>query len=214
MEIRKLHVMRIIALLLLPLITFAQSHEQAKSLLNKVYESTLALETQHISFTNTMEVPSNGGMKERSSAGELYALGEKVRVVTDAFTFLSDGTTAYLIYPEDEEIEVAASDEETSLSPADILKNYQSGYSYKMAGKSNEQGKSIQYIRLKPVSSEDIKEILIGVNMSTLLLDNYTQFGTNGSNNVFKVNSYITNTPLSESLFDIDSDEFKDYYRL
>jgi hypothetical protein len=27
--------------------------------------STLALETQHISFTNTMEVPSNGGMKER-----------------------------------------------------------------------------------------------------------------------------------------------------
>lgn len=214
MEIRKLHVMRIIALLLLPLITFAQSHEQAKSLLNQVYESTLALETQHISFTNTMEVPSNGGMKERSSTGELYALGEKVRVVTDAFTFLSDGTTAYLIYPEDEEIEVAASDEETSLSPADILKNYQSGYSYKMAGKATENGKSIQYIRLKPNTSEEIKEILIGINVSTMLLDNYTQFGTNGSNNIFRVNQYRTNTPLSADLFDINADEFKDYYRL
>ena len=60
---RKLRHMRIIALLLLPFLTFGQSHEEAKKLLNQVYESTLALETQHITFTNTIEVPSNGGMK-------------------------------------------------------------------------------------------------------------------------------------------------------
>lgn len=206
--------MRIIALLLLPFLTFAQSHVEAKKLLNQVYESTLALETQHITFTNTIEVPSNGGMKKRSSDGELFALGEKVRVKTDAFEFLSDGSTAYLIYPEDEEIEVAASDEETSLSPSDILKNYQSGYSYKLAGKATENGRTIQYIRLKPVSNEDVKEILIGVNMETMLLDNYTQFGTNGSNNVFTVKSYIINTPLSAAMFDINAEEFKGYYRL
>lgn len=209
-----MHLMRIIALLLLPFLTFAQSHVEAKKLLNQVYESTLALETQHITFTNTIEVPSNGGMKKRSSDGELFALGEKVRVKTDAFEFLSDGSTAYLIYPEDEEIEVAASDEETSLSPSDILKNYQSGYSYKLAGKATENGRTIQYIRLKPVSSEDVKEILIGVNMETMLLDNYTQFGTNGSNNVFTVKSYIINTPLSAAMFDINAEEFKGYYRL
>ena len=119
---RKLRHMRIIALLLLPFLTFGQSHEEAKKLLNQVYESTLALETQHITFTNTIEVPSNGGMKKRSSNGELFAIGQKVRVKTDAFEFLSDGSKAYLIYPEDEEIEVAATDEETSLAPADILK--------------------------------------------------------------------------------------------
>jgi outer membrane lipoprotein-sorting protein len=211
---RKLHHMRIIALLLLPFLTLGQSHEEAKKLLNQVYESTLALETQHITFTNTIEVPSNGGMKKRSSSGELFAIGEKVRVKTDAFEFLSDGSKAYLIYPEDEEIEVTATDEETSLAPADILKNYQSGYSYKMAGRSTDNGKTLQYIRLKPVANEEIKEILIGVNMKTMLLDNYTQFGTNGSNNIFSVDTYEVNTALDASMFDINSAEFSGYYRL
>lgn len=206
--------MRIIALLLLPFFAFGQSHEEAKKLLNQVYESTLALETQHITFTNTIEVPSNGGMKKRSSNGELFAIGQKVRIKTDAFEFLSDGSKAYLIYPDDEEIEVAATGEETSLAPADILKNYQNGYSYKMAGRATEKGKTIQYIRLKPVTSEEVKEILIGVNMNTMLLDNYTQFGNNGSNNIFTVDTYQVNTALDASMFDINSAEFSGYYRL
>ena len=198
----------------MPFMVMSQSHEEAKKLLNQVYESTLALESQHILFTNTIEVPSNGGIKKRSSKGELFAIGEKVRVKTDAFEFLSDGSKAYLIYPDDEEIEVAATDEDASLSPADILKNYQNGYSYKMAGRATEQGKVVQYIRLKPVSSEEIKEILIGVNMKTMLLDNYTQFGNNDSNNIFSVDNYEVNAPLDPELFNINAQEFSGFYRL
>ena len=123
-----------------------------------------------------------------------------MRVKTDAFEFLSDGIKAYLIYPDDEEIEVAATDEEASLSPADILKNYQNGYSYKMAGRATDQGKVIQYIRLRPISSEEVKEILIGVNMKTMLLDNYKQFGTNGSNNIFSVDNYEVNATLDHGI--------------
>jgi outer membrane lipoprotein-sorting protein len=206
--------MKIFALLLMPFMVLSQSHEEAKKLLNQVYESTLALESQHILFTNVIEVPSNGGIKKRSSKGELFAIGEKVRVKTDAFEFLSDGSKAYLIYPDDEEIEVAATDEEASLSPADILKNYQNGYSYKMAGRATDQGKVIQYIRLRPISSEEVKEILIGVNMKTMLLDNYTQFGTNGSNNIFSVDNYEVNATLDTELFNINAQEFLGFYRL
>lgn len=206
--------MKIFALLLMPFMVMSQSHEEAKKLLNQVYESTLALESQHILFTNTIEVPSNGGIKKRSSKGELFAIGEKVRVKTDAFEFLSDGSKAFLIYPDDEEIEVAATDEDASLSPADILKNYQNGYSYKMAGRATDQGKVIQYIRLRPISSEEVKEILIGVNMKTMLLDNYTQFGNNGSNNIFSVDNYEVNAPLDPELFNINAQEFSGFYRL
>lgn len=198
----------------MPLMLLSQSHEEAKKLLNQVYESTLALESQHILFTNTIEVPSNEGLKTRSSTGELFTISEKVRVKTNAFEFLSDGNKAYLIYPDDEEIEVVATDEETSLRPSDILKNYQNGYSYKMAGRSTDQGKVIQYIRLRPISSEEIKEILIGINMKTMLLDNYTQFGTNGSNNIFSVDNYEINVSLDTELFNIDGQEFLGFYRL
>jgi outer membrane lipoprotein-sorting protein len=212
---RKFADMKLFALLLFPFLVQAQTHNTAKDLLNEVYEHTLALETQHIAFTNTISVPSNGGMKERSSKGELFAIGEKVRVKTDAFEFLSDGSKAYLIYPEDEEIETTASDEETSLSPADILKNYQSGYSYKMAGKTiGNNGTTIQYVALRPVASEEVKEILIGIDVKSLLLEIYTQYGTNGVKTVFSVDSYEINVPLDKEMFNINSSEFEGFYRL
>ena len=212
---RKFADMKLFALLLVPFFAQAQTHNSAKDLLNEVYEHTLALETQHIAFTNTISAPSNGGMKERSSKGELFAIGEKVRVKTDAFEFLSDGSKAYLIYPEDEEIETTASDEETSLSPADILKNYQSGYSYKMAGKTiGNNGTTIQYVALRPVASEEVKEILIGIDVKSLLLEIYTQYGTNGVKTVFSVDSYEINVPLDKEMFNINSSEFEGFYRL
>ena len=212
---RKFADMKLFALLLFPFLVQAQTHNTAKDLLNEVYEHTLALETQHIAFTNTISAPSNGGMKERSSKGELFAIGEKVRVKTDAFEFLSDGSKAYLIYPEDEEIETTASDEETSLSPADILKIYQSGYSYKMAGKTiGNNGTTIQYVALRPVASEEVKEILIGIDVKSLLLEIYTQYGTNGVKTVFSVDSYEINVPLDKEMFNINSSEFEGFYRL
>ena len=212
---RKFADMKLFALHLFPFLVQAQTHNTAKDLLNEVYEHTLALETQHIAFTNTISAPSNGGMKERSSKGELFAIGEKVRVKTDAFEFLSDGSKAYLIYPEDEEIETTASDEETSLSPADILKNYQSGYSYKMAGKTiGNNGTTIQYVALRPVASEEVKEILIGIDVKSLLLEIYTQYGTNGVKTVFSVDSYEINVPLDKEMFNINSSEFEGFYRL
>lgn len=211
---RKFAPMRIIVLFLLPFISVAQSHNEAKDLLNRVYEKTLGLETQYISFTNTIAAPSNGGMKERNSDGELFAYGEKVRIKTDAFEFLSDGKNAYLIYPEDEEIEKTASGDETSLSPSDILRNYQNGYSYKMAGRTADSGKSIQYVVLKPVVSEEVKEIVIGVDTKSMLLENYIQFGTNGINTTFTVKKYEVNVPLSAEMFNINAKEFDGFYRL
>ena len=211
---RKFADMKLFALLLFPFLVQAQTHNTAKDLLNEVYEHTLTLETQHIAFTNTIGAPSNGGMKERSSKGELFAMGEKVRVKTDAFEFLSDASKAYLIYPEDEEIETTAL--ATQLNDLDdILKNYQSGYSYKMAGKEvGNNGRTIQYVALRPVASEEVKEILIGIDVKSLLLENYTQYGTNGVKTVFSVDSYEIDVPLDKEMFNINSSEFEGFYRL
>lgn len=204
----------IAAFFALPILAFGQSHQEAKSLLNKVYENTMALKSQHIVFTNSIEVPSEGGMKTRTSNGELFSTGEKVRIKTEAFEFLSDGKKAYLIYPEDEEIEETANADETSLSPADILKNYQSGYSYKMAGSETIGTIKVTYILLKPNASEEVKEIMLGIDATTQLLHNYTQFGTNGTNTKFSVVKYEVNTPLNAEMFNINSSEFDGFYKI
>lgn len=209
--------MKLLALLLSTAIgvgAYAQTHEEAKTLLNEVYESTLALQTQHITFINSVEAPSQGGMKAHESEGELFAKGEMVRIKTKSFIFLSDGNKAYFIYPEDEEIEEAANAEETTLSPAEILKQYQDGYSYKMAGQERKGEQLITYIRLKPVASEEVKEILLGVDASKKLLVNYKQFGLNGVNNTFEVKTYEVNVPMNSNIFDINGPDFQGYYRL
>ena len=83
-----------------------------------------------------------------------------------------------------------------------------------MAGKAQENGKSIQYIALRPVASEEVKEIIIGIDVKKLLLENYTQYGTNGVKTVFSVDSYETNVPLNEEMFNINAKEFEGFYRL
>ena len=105
---RKFANMKLFALLLFPFLVQAQSLNTAKDLLNEVYEHTPTLETQHIAFHNTIGAPSNGGLKERSSKGALFALGETVRVKTAALAFLSDASQAYFITPDVEEIEYHA----------------------------------------------------------------------------------------------------------
>jgi outer membrane lipoprotein-sorting protein len=212
MEMFKFAIMRVLLFALMPFFAFAQSHSEAKALLNKVYETTVNLKTQHITFDQVTEAPSNGGMKPLSMSGELFAKGEMVRVNTGAFQFLSDGTNAYLIYPDDEEIEKVANAEENDLSPGTILEEYQSGYSYKMAGKSTEGGKNIQYIVLKPNASEEIKEILVGIDTKTNLLHSYKQFMTNNTINTFTVTSYEVNSTFSKDYFNIKSDELKGYF--
>jgi hypothetical protein len=83
-----------------------------------------------------------------------------------------------------------------------------------MAGKAQEKGKTIQYVALRPVASEEVKEILIGIDVKSLLLQNYTQYGTNGVKTVFRVDSYEVNIPLDKEMFNINSKEFEGFYRL
>lgn len=188
------------------------SANKGKALLNEVYEHTLSLTTQHITFDNFIETESAGEIKQRSAPGTMFAKGDYVRVNTEAFIFISDGEKAYLVYPEDEEIEPTATDE-ASLSPADILKNYQDGYSYKMGNTATEGGKSIQYVILKPIASEEIEEIQIGVDMKTKLLSKYVQKGTNGVTNTLMVKTYVTGEELNMDMFNINSEEFSGFIK-
>ena len=68
-----------------------------------------------------------------------------------------------MIYPDDEEINVMDKDDDegVALTPSSILSEYENGYSYAMAGKETVDGKTIQYVRLKPRANAEIKEIIL-----------------------------------------------------
>jgi outer membrane lipoprotein-sorting protein len=155
-------------------------------------------------------------MSSRRTRGSAQIKGQKYRVDMGGFLLIHDGAKTFMVYPDDEEINVVdTEDQEINLTPAGILSSYEKGYSYAMAGKETVNGKTIQYIRMRPKAAADVKEIMLGIDMSSKQLYSYKQFAHDGVITTLTVEKYVVNTDLSNTLFSITAPEFEgfDIYR-
>lgn len=193
----------------------AQSNKEAQKLLNEVKAKTKAYKTQTINFVNEIDAPTGNPNQPRSSRktrGIAKIKGNKYRIEMGGFFLINTGKKAYMVYPDDEEINVVnTAEQQYNLTPEGILSSYDKGFSMAMAGKETINGKTIQYIRLKPKAAADVKEIIIGINMATKQLYSYKQFSHDDVITTLTVEKYVTNTALSDDLFSIDTAEFKDF---
>lgn len=200
---------------LLALSICAQTTNEAKNLLNDVKQKTKSYKTQTITFINEIDAPTGNDKQPRSSRktrGSAKVKGNKFRIDMGGFLLINDGKKSYMVYPDDEEINVVDNKEQsTNLTPEGILENYDKGYSYAMGGKENIKGKTIQYIRLKPKANAEVKEIMLGIDMSTKQLYSYKQFAQDGVITTLTVESYQVNTEISDDLFSIKSKEFQGF---
>lgn len=194
----------------------AQSHTEAQALLQEVKAKTEAFKTQQIEFTNSIDAPTgkpDGARSSRESSGKAMVKGEKFRAELDGIIILFDGRITYMIYPDDEEINVMDKDDDegVALTPSSILAEYEKGYSYAMAGKETVAGKTIQYVRLKPKANAEVKEIIIGIDLKKKQLFSFKQFGHNGVVTTLTVTKYVVNQPLDDKLFSLKSPEFSTF---
>lgn len=193
----------------------AQSNKEAKNLLNEVRKTTESYKTQTISYVNEIDAPTGNAQNPRSSRktrGTARVKGQKYRIDMGGFLLIHDGTATYMVYPDDEEINLVDQDEQgINLTPSGILSTYEQGYSYALGGKETINGKTIQYIRLKPTAAADVKEILIGVDMTTKQLHSYKQFSHDDVITTLTVEKYTVNTTLSDDIFSIKAKEFEGF---
>jgi len=193
----------------------AQSNKEAQDLLNEVKAKTEAYKSQTITFVNEIEAPTGNANQPRSSRktrGNARIKGNKYRIDMGGFLMIHDGSKTYMVYPDDEEINIVnTEDQQVNLTPAGILSSYEKGYSYALAGKETVNGKTIQYVRLKPKASADVKEILIGIDMATKQLYSYKQFSHDGVITTLIVEKYEVNTALADDIFSIKSKEFQGF---
>ena len=195
---------------------FAQSNKEAAALLQEVKAKTESYKTQQISFTNQIDAPTgkpDGSRSSRETSGKALVKGERFRAELDGIIIMFDGQVTYMIYPDDEEINVMDKDDDegVALTPSSILAEYEKGYSYALAGKETVNGKTIQYIRLKPKANAEVKEISIGIDMAKKQLYSFQQFGHNGVITTLTVTSYVVNETLKDELFSLNSPEFSTF---
>ncbi|WP_040559877.1 outer membrane lipoprotein carrier protein LolA [Kordia algicida OT-1] len=190
----------------------AQNAEKAKKLLDEVSAKVNSYENIQIEFK--YELNNKEANTKQESKGNVTLEGDKYLLNFLGFTKMYDTKKVYTIVPANEEVTITDADEdETSLSPSQMLTFYKNGYSYAWDILQNVRGRKIQYVKLTPIDSEsDIKSVLLGIDIKTKHIYNLIETGKNGTNTTLTVNSFKTNQPLSKSLFIFDESKYEDYY--
>ncbi len=194
--------------------TFAQSSDEAKALLDDVYNKVKGYDNIVIDFKYVLNNKEAGINQE--TRGNVSLEGEKY--VGDFFGAqqIFDGSKVYTIVPENKEVTIEdKSEDENALTPAKMLTFYREGHNYEMDTLQNVDGKMIQYVKLTPMdTNSETESILLGVDAETKHIYQVIEKGQNGTTTTITVNSFKTDQPLSKTLFTFDEKKYEDdgYY--
>ncbi|WP_029033529.1 LolA family protein [Salinimicrobium terrae] len=191
----------------------AQSLKEAKQLLDEVSSKVESYDNIIIEFKYALENTADNVKHE--TRGDVSLEGEKYLLNIMGTTRLFDGEKLYTIIPEDEEINISSYNPQVDqdISPSKMLTFYNNGYKSELGPVKDFKGRKIQYVRLTPINSNaEIKEILLGIDKQTKHIYNLIQTQENGTKVTITVNSFKTNQPLPQTLFNFKEDRYKDYY--
>lgn len=193
---------------------FSQNDTKAETLLNDVSTKIKSYKNISIDFKYELNNANEENMNQETR-GDVVIEGEKYKLNILGITRIFDGKTLYTISPADEEVTISSdnSDDESTISPSDMLSFYEDGYTYKMDIIQNVKGRKIQYVKLSPMDTDsDIKHVLLGIDATTKHIYNLIEVGKNGTKTTLTVNSFQTDQPISKTLFTFDENKYSDYF--
>jgi len=193
---------------------FAQSHVEAKALLKESSAKMKSYPALEIEFSYTFENTRVEPPIKQVQMGTLALKGDNYRLKTDLLEQIRVGAKLYNILHDDEEVQITSyeEDEDAGLNPSKLLSFYEKGYSYKMGGTETVNGRKITYVILKPVASEEIDKIMIGIDASTKEVYSMKQWGTNGTVTTLVVKKLTPNAQWAANPFQFRKADFPGYY--
>jgi hypothetical protein len=184
------------------------SNTTAKAILDEVSAATNALEAIHINFDFTLS-NSNENISE-SSPGSLIVKNEQYLLTFMGIRQVSNGETIWTVMEEDEEIQISEIDldDEEALTPSNLLKMYESGFTYDLG----DQKGNLQVIHLLPEYRDEVdyEKIELIIDTGAKQIKNITQIGENGTNSEYTIHTF---SPLiiQDSAFILNDKDFSGY---
>jgi len=214
---KKLVTLSVIALFLVAFTTGENNPPKeknaGKALLDKVVSKAKSYKNMVIDFKYAI---NNTAEKiNQESTGKVMLQGNKYHLSFMGVTKIFDGKKIYTIVPEDEEITVSNHDENdtNAMSPNKIFTFFKKGFKFAMDIKQPMAGKTIQYVKLTPLSVKDKrKEILIGIDTKTNHIYNLIEVGKNGTRTTLTVSSFKFNQTLAKNQFTFVKAKYPNYY--
>lgn len=197
-------------------ITFSQSSEKAKSLLDEVSTKMGTYKNMSINFSQTLSNEDAGIMEgdEPPIKGEITLQGEKYVLNYLGNKFIFNGVKLYVINNDEKEIAITdgdfGDDDDGFIYPSKLLTFYQEGYHFKMGALKSLQGRKVQFITLNPIdSNSDIVKVELAIVIKTKHIYKLIQTGSNGSKTTFTITEFKSNKTLSSSFFSFDEEKYK-----
>lgn len=192
----------------------AQSNVEAKKLLERASTELKSHDQVFMEFSYNFENNRVDPPVVQKETGKIAVKGDDYRLEIMGMEQLRQGNKVYTILRDDEEVQITDYDQEenSGLTPTAILESFQSGYSYKLGGSEDVDGKKIKYVILKPIASEEIDRVMVGIEADTYRLYNLQQWGTNGTLTTFKITSYQPDKSLPTGYFIFDKNDYPGFY--
>ena len=189
--------------------------QEATTLLNEVSSKVKSYDNITITFKYTLN-NSKENIKQ-DTRGDITLQGDKYVLNMMGITRMFNGTKIYTIVPEDEEVTISNynEQEDKDISASKLLTFYEQGYTNKMDVVQTVKGRKIQFVKLIPIDTNaEIKDILLGIDMQSKHIYKLIQTDSFGTQYTITVNSFKTNQPISETLFQFDEKKYIDdgYY--
>ena len=207
----------LIVLFLASTISFSQSSDEAKSMLDEVSSKMGSYKNMKIRFSQTLS-NEEAGIKEGDEPpinGNIHLAGEKYNLEYLGNTFIYDGKKLYVINNEEREISITDGDldgDDGFIYPSKLLTFYKEGYNFEMGKIINMNGRKIQFVTLNPIdSNSDIVKVELGIDAKTKHIYKLIQTGSNGARTIFTINEFKSDLPLSDSIFKFDKTKYKGF---
>lgn len=200
------------AALFITIFSFAQD-KKAQELLDEVSEKIKSYKDITLDFSYNLQ--NTKEKINKTSTGKVILKNNLYYLDFMQTTKIFDGKKTYTIVPEDEEVSVSKFDEadENAITPSKMLIFFKKGYTYKMDAEKTIKGKTIQFVKLIPISSKDArKEILLGIDKKTKNIYNLVETAKNNSKTTLTVNTFKTNQNIQDKQFTFDQSKYKKYY--
>jgi len=200
-------------LVLNSLLLNAQGPEEAEKLLNEVSTTIASFENMSFDFTYILENRTENIRRETNGSAVLSDDRYKINFLGNEQIF--DGNTTYTIVPENEEVTISNSEEDSDfgINPKELLVFYKSGYAYQWDIRQNIKGRRIQFVKLIPSKeNKDLKYLLLGIDMRTKIIYRLIEVGKGDTRTTLTLKNIKTNIQLAADLFTFNASKYPDYY--
>ena len=195
-------------------VSFSQTDEQAKSLLDEVSTKMGSYKNMYIGFSQTLS-NEDAGIKEGDEPpirGKINLQGEKYSLNYLGNQFIYDGKKLHIINHDEKEISISEGDlggDDGFIYPSKLLTFYKEGYSLQMGKQQNIKGRNIQLVTLNPIdSNSEIVKVELAIDAKTKHIYKLIQTGANASKTTFTITEFKKNENLSQNFFTFNKSKY------